>query len=162
MAVKMTTVQNRSMVEVGISKQGAAKKVPVRRLKKAARRILGLLHQDGVELSLALVGDEEIRKLNARYRNKNGPTDVLSFPSKEHLPPGEKILGDVVISVEQANRQAKKRGKALDEEMETLLIHGILHILGYDHERSKKEATIMWGLEKKIHRALCEERGGGV
>ncbi|MGH7830382.1 MAG: rRNA maturation RNase YbeY, partial [Candidatus Binatia bacterium] len=65
--------------------------------------------------------------------------------------PREKHLGDVIISVEQAQKQAKERNKTLDEEMEKLLIHGILHLLGYDHERSRKDAKIMQTMERTIH-----------
>jgi len=131
------------------------KKISVRRTKRTAQRILGLLNQDRVELSLALVDNREIKQLNARYRKKDQPTDVLSFPSGEQLPTGIQILGDVVISVEQAEEQAGERRKTLEQEIESLLIHGILHLLGYDHERSRKEAKIMQGLERKISRALC-------
>ena len=113
-----------------------------------------ILKQDRVELSLALVGNREIRELNARYRNKNEPTDVLSFPCGDHPSSREKLLGDVVISVEQAEKQARQARKTLDEELESLLIHGILHLLGYDHERSQKEAKIMRAMEKKIHESI--------
>lgn len=128
------------------------------RLKKTAQKVLELLDQERAELSLGLVGNREIQKLNARYRNRNEPTDVLSFPSGETLPAGIQILGDVVISVEKAEGQARKRRKTLEQEIEGLLIHGILHLLGYDHERSEKDAKIMRRMEKKVHRALCRTR----
>jgi probable rRNA maturation factor len=143
---------------VEITCTGSAKKVSLRRFKRWAETILKLLHQDRVELSLALVDNQAIQELNARYREKDGPTDVLSFPSGERLPTGTKLLGDIVISVEQARMQARRRGKSLDEEVESLLIHGILHLLGYDHERSNEEARIMRKMERKIHRALCGRR----
>ncbi|MFQ5682774.1 MAG: rRNA maturation RNase YbeY [Candidatus Binatia bacterium] len=130
----------------------------VGKLRWTALRILGFLDQDQVELSLALVGNREIQELNARYRYKNEPTDVLSFPSGEWLPTGMQILGDVVISVEQAARQARERKKTLGEELETLLVHGILHLLGYDHEGSQNEAKHMWRLEKEIQQVLCEKK----
>lgn len=132
-------------------------KISVRRTERTTRQILKLLDQDDIELSLALVKNREIQELNAKYRNKNEPTDVLSFPSQAILPTGIQILGDVVISVEQAEKQAGRR-KALEEEIERLLIHGILHLLGYDHERSRSEARIMRGMERKISCMLCEER----
>lgn len=128
----------------------------LRSLKRKARRILTLLKQNRVELSLALVADREIRRLNARYRKKDYPTDVLSFPLGGPLPRVARALGDVVISVERAKVQANESGKTLEEEMESLLIHGILHLLGHDHERSAKEAKAMQNLEKKIRRALCQ------
>jgi len=132
------------------------RRISVRRLRTTARKILDFLSQKEAELSIALVGNREIQELNARYRNKNEPTDVLSFPLEELLPTGTQILGDVVISVEQAEKQARKRRKTLEQEIESLLIHGILHLLGYDHERSEKDAKIMRGMEKKVSRALCE------
>ena len=144
-------------IEVASIKTGG--KVSIRGLKRKAEKILEILKQNCSELSIALVGNREIQELNAGYRKKNEPTDVLSFPSGETLPTGMRILGDVVISVEQAGKQARKRRKTLEEELESLLTHGILHLLGYDHERSEKEAKIMRGLEKKILRALCEMKG---
>jgi probable rRNA maturation factor len=131
--------------------------VSFRRLRELARQILKFLNQDHAELSVALVGNREIQELNAKYRNKNKPTDVLSFASQEILPTGVWILGDVVISVEQAEKQAG-RSRTLGQEIERLLIHGILHLLGYDHERSRREARIMRGMERKISRMLCDER----
>lgn len=119
-----------------------------------AEGILAFLKQDRAELSLALVDNRKIQELNARYRNRNEPTDVLSFPSGESLPAGVQILGDVVISVEKAEEQARRRRKTLEREMTDLLIHGILHLLGYDHERSARDARIMRAMEKKVSRAL--------
>src|SRR3990167_491776 len=140
------------------AKRSAGRKLPVRELKKTGRRILELLNQNQAELSIALVKNREIQRLNARYRHKNEPTDVLSFPSGGDLPEGMRLLGDVVISVEQAEKQARKRRKTLMEEMERLLIHGILHLLGYDHERSRRDAQIMRGMEKKLSQALCGKK----
>jgi probable rRNA maturation factor len=127
-------------------------------LKRIALKILKLVGQSQAELSIALVNNKEMRKLNAKYRRKNYPTDVLSFPVANGLPMNVRLLGDVVISVEKAQEQAKERGRTLNEETITLLIHGILHLLGHDHERSAKDARIMGGLEKKIYRTLCEQR----
>jgi rRNA maturation RNase YbeY len=143
------------IVEVVTRSKG--RKIAIRRIKKTAQRILDLLNQGQAELSLVLVGNREMRALNAKYRKIDKPTDVLSFPSALFLPSGAKLLGDVIISVEQAARQAKERRKTLAQEVEGLLIHGILHLLGYDHERSKREAEIMRSMEKKISLALCEK-----
>jgi probable rRNA maturation factor len=141
---------------VEIVRRGAGKQFPSRRLKKVALTVLGLVEQENVELSLALVGNAEMQKLNAKYRRMNHPTDVLSFPMEEKLLQETRLLGDVIISVEQAAEQARERRRTLDEEMTTLLIHGIVHLLGYDHERSAKDARIMRRLEKKILGQLCE------
>ena len=147
-------------MSVDITHKNRGKKVPTRKLRKTAESILAFLKQDRAELSLALVDNREIQKLNARYRKKNEPTDVLSFPSGESLPVvGTQILGDVVISLEKAEEQARKRGKTLEQEVKILLIHGILHLLGYDHERSEKDAKIMREMEKKVSRALCGMKG---
>ena len=141
---------------VEIVRRGAGKQFPSRRLKKVALTVLGLVEQENVELSLALVGNAEMQKLNAKYRRMNHPTDVLSFPMEEKLLQETRLLGDVIISVERAAEQAWERRRTLDEEMTTLLIHGIVHLLGYDHERSAKDARIMGRLEKKILGQLCE------
>lgn len=141
---------------VQIFRQGTARKVPTRALKNIALEILQMLQIGEAELSIALVGNAEIQELNVRFRQKDAPTDVLSFPMGESSPPGLRMLGDVVISVEKALAQANQRRRTLHEELVTLLIHGILHLLGYDHERSARDATIMRALERKLYRALCE------
>ena len=142
---------------VDILRKGAGRDYPSRKLKKIALKVLELLEQNQAELSLALVSNAEIRRLNAKYRKKDYPTDVLSFPVEDRLPVGERLLGDVIISVEKARQQAKERRRSLDQEVVTLLIHGVVHLLGYDHERSAKDAQVMGRLEKKIYRVLCEQ-----
>jgi probable rRNA maturation factor len=139
---------------VEIVRKDGGRAVSSRKLRKIALKVLDLVEQSQAELCLVLVGNAEIRKLNAKFRKKDYPTDVLSFPAGDKLPPGVPLLGDVVISVEKAKEQAEHGGRTLDEEMVTLLIHGIVHLLGYDHEHSPKEARIMDRLEKKINRAL--------
>ncbi|MGH7783735.1 MAG: rRNA maturation RNase YbeY, partial [Candidatus Binatia bacterium] len=126
-------------------------------LKKIALAILDLVGEKNTELSVALIGDREMQRLNAQYRGKDYPTDVLSFPvdaSVALLPP---LLGDVIISVDKATAQARERRRTLEDEMIELLIHGIVHLMGYDHERSAKDAKIMTRLEKKILGQLCEQ-----
>jgi probable rRNA maturation factor len=142
---------------VEVVRRDAGREFPSRKLKKIAQKILELVGQNRAELSLALVENSEIQTLNAKYRKKDYPTDVLSFPVDEHSPAKERLLGDVVISIQKAREQAKQGRRSLDEEMMTLLIHGVLHLLGYDHERSAQEARIMTRLEKRIYRALCEQ-----
>ncbi len=103
-------------------------------------------------MSVLLTDDEEIRRLNRDYRGKDKPTDVLSFSQAE----GEfgdvvpDMLGDVVISIETARRQASESAISLESELDSLLVHGILHLAGYDHELGAKEAMAMRALEKKI------------
>jgi probable rRNA maturation factor len=143
---------------VEITRRGAGKRYQIRDLRKIAGALLRALQQRRVELSIALVGDKEMRKLNTKYRRKNKTTDVLSFPAAERIPSGGVLLGDVIISVEQARRQAKERNKTVKSEMVTLLIHGLLHLLGYDHERSERQAKLMGKLERRLLRHLCEQR----
>ena len=133
--------------------------VSATRLKQKAQRILDYLGENPSELSVLLVNNHKIRRLNAKFRGKNEPTDVLSFPLAECLPTGTKLLGDVVISLEQAQRQAREKLQAFSREVEWLLIHGILHLLGYDHERSRRDARIMRLMERRIQRALSQQRG---
>jgi len=99
------------------------------------------------------VTDPEIHDLNRRYRGKDRPTDVLSFPLADALQPS--LLGEVVISVETAARQAQRRGHSLPEELQTLLIHGVLHLLGYDHEVSRSEAIRMHRKEQEVKAVLA-------
>ena len=141
---------------VELIRRAAGRKISSRRLKQIALAVLQLTEQQDAELSLAMIGNAEMQKLNARYRHKDYPTDVLSFPSAKNLPAEPRLLGDVIISVDKAAAQAKERRRTLDQEMATLLIHGIVHLLGYDHERSAKDARIMTRIEKKIARQLCE------
>jgi probable rRNA maturation factor len=141
---------------VEVSRLGAGTKYPTADLRKIATALLVALKQNRAELSIALVGDKEMRPLNRRYREKNRTTDVLSFFIEEQPKSGAVLLGDVVISVEQARRQARQRKQTLKSEMVTLLIHGILHLLGYDHERSARQAKIMFALERKLQARLCE------
>ncbi|PIQ96983.1 MAG: rRNA maturation RNase YbeY [Nitrospinae bacterium CG11_big_fil_rev_8_21_14_0_20_56_8] len=119
--------------------------VGARELKKHLRSVLRELECGGSEISILLVDDAGIRELNRRFRKLNKPTDVLSFPQYEGAPPSPSTgpLGDIVVSIETADRQAREHGLSLIEEIVLLLIHGVLHLLGYDHERSKKEELEM-------------------
>ncbi len=105
-----------------------------RALVSTARRLLGAIGESGA-LSLTLVGDEAMRALNRDYRGKDAPTDVLSFPMDgTGMPaPSERLLGDVVISVDTARRQAADYDAPLQHEIYRLLIHGLLHLQGHDH-----------------------------
>ncbi len=108
------------------------------------------------ELSLAFVTDQTIHELNRQYRRKDRPTDVLSFPLADERCPT--LLGDVVISVDTARRQARQRKRAFADELRALLIHGILHLLGYDHEVSDSEAVRMRRKEREL-KVLLQQFG---
>jgi len=125
------------------------------RLGRSGRRLLQALGREETELSIVLVSDRWIRRLNREWRGKDRATDVLSFAQHEGggLAPAT-LLGDVVISVAAAKRQARAQGELLAVEGERLLIHGLLHLLGYDHERSTAEARRMRRRERALARAL--------
>jgi len=144
-------------------------------LRRTAAAILAAARADGAELSLVLVSDRRMRALNRRYRKKDRPTDVLAFPLTPSHPSGAPIalptamgregkgvgvgaryssppmlLGDVVISMETAKRQTSEFGHSLRDEVTRLLVHGVLHLLGYDHERGPRDAALMARKEQAI------------
>ncbi len=123
-------------------------------LERIADRILQHAGRTGTELSLSLIGNRRMQKLNARYRHRARPTDVLAFAAREAPQPATPLLGDVVISLDTARRQAREAGHPIDRELVMLVIHGVLHLLGYDHERSAREARRMQKKERAILRAL--------
>lgn len=105
------------------------------------------------ELSILLVDDSEIKTLNENYLNRSGPTNVIAFPMKEgdFSDINPQLLGDVVISIETAGREALQSGISTEERFEQLLVHGILHLFGFDHEKSEEDARKM---EKKSDELL--------
>jgi probable rRNA maturation factor len=113
-----------------------------------ARRILNALGYPDAQLSILIVDDDQIAELNETYLNHSGPTNVISFPMQEgrfsDITPG--LLGDVVISVDTAHREAVDAEMEIADRFDQLLIHGILHLVGYDHVNSKEAAAAM---EKK-------------
>jgi len=115
----------------------------LRRLLEDAARSLGV----SGEVALVLTRDPAVRELNARYRGKDKPTDVLSFPG----PGGTAGLGDIVVSVDTAERNARRRGRTLQRELDVLALHGFLHVLGYDHET---DDGTMNRLERRLRRKL--------
>ncbi|MEW6326312.1 MAG: rRNA maturation RNase YbeY [Thermodesulfobacteriota bacterium] len=114
-------------------------------------RLLRDLAQPDAELSILFVNDEEISRLNELYLNRSGPTNVISFPMRSPELPAihPEILGDVVISTETAGREAGQEGISFEAKIDWLLVHGILHLLGYDHEKTK-EARIMFKKEREL------------
>jgi len=125
--------------------------------------MLSALDLGAAELSIALTDDGEIHELNRVFRRRDKPTDVLAFamregvPAGEGAPPGPEMLGDVVVSVETARRQASRRGRTLETEVRVLLAHGLLHLVGYDHE-TKKEARAMGAKTRELCRAAATPR----
>lgn len=101
-----------------------------------ARAMLSVLQLEDAEWSILLTGDDQIKNLNRMYRRKNRPTDVLAFAQREgdHAERADRLLGDVIVSVPTARRQAQSAGKELAAELQMLLAHGLLHLLGWDHD----------------------------
>lgn len=126
------------------------------RLVAAVEGILSNLGLAESELTVSLVSDTGIRSLNRRYLGREHPTDVLAFSQREGLPvfADSPVLGDVVISVETAARQARENEIPFNQELDLLLVHGILHLLGYDHTRSLSEAHRMSRKQGQILRRL--------
>lgn len=112
--------------------------INARSVKATARQLLEALGERDAALSLSFVDDAHIRELNRLHRGKDKPTDVLSFPLAAADPANgvERLLGDVVISVDTARRQAADYDASLEAEINRLLIHGVLHVMGHDHEET--------------------------
>jgi probable rRNA maturation factor len=136
---------------------------PSRAVKDDARALLKALGLRDAELSVVLCDDAHIRALNARWRGKDEPTDVLSFAMNEGQQVGldDAVLGDVVISMDTAARQAAERGHSVDRELRVLLVHGLLHLRGYDHIEPA-DAVVMRAKEAELLRALREDPVGLV
>ena len=118
---------------------------------------------DKRELSILFTDDTHIRELNRRYRLKDRPTNVLAFPMSDDSCEVESgMLGDIVISVDTAMRESERTGETPEETACRLLIHGILHLIGYDHERSDKDAKIMTKEEARLGMLIREGKNGST
>ncbi|HTW86547.1 MAG TPA: rRNA maturation RNase YbeY [Candidatus Binataceae bacterium] len=147
-------------VEVRCESAGAYRYV--KRLRAAALALLQANALEACELSLMIVDDRGIRALNREFRHKDRATDVLAFPQFEAIVPGATPsgaaarsapplpIGDVVISLDTARRQAAASGIKPPERLQALLVHGFLHLLGYDHERSAADARKMFAREREL------------
>jgi len=120
-------------------------KISLKKIRKKAADILNALDCPDAELSILIVDDPEIGGLNKKYLDRHGPTNVIAFPMRtgqfNNIAP--QLLGDVVISIETAAREGKIAGISTEERFTQLLVHGILHLLGYDHEKNKTQADKM-------------------
>ncbi len=133
------------------------------RVRRLASCVLEGLGHPEAELSVVLVDDEEMAGLNLQYLGKGGPTNVIAFSMREgeggHISPH--LLGDVVISLDTARREAREAGIPWEERLGALLVHGVLHLLGHDHEPGTLEARRMEAEEKRLAALLkgwSEER----
>lgn len=128
------------------------------KIQKIAKTLLSDLGYADSELSILLTNDEEIALLNEQYRGKSSPTDVLSFSQQEGDGPGGNLLGDVVISVDTLCRQALELEVSEEEEFLRLLVHGVLHLVGYEHEGvNAEEAEKMFKRQDELIEALITE-----
>ena len=109
------------------------------------------MEENNYEISLLITDDETIHQLNKEYRQKDRPTDVLSFPMEDEV-----MLGDIVISLDTAKNQAQERDIGLEKEIAFLFIHGLLHLLGYDHETSVEDEKEMFALQEEILKKLID------
>lgn len=120
-------------------------------IKRVAEKVLSMEKSEGCEISIFLTDDKNIQQLNKQYRSVDKPTDVLAFAMREgidnHL--NSEVLGDVVVSVTRAKEQADFYGHSFEMEMALLVAHGILHLLGYDHEK-EDELLVMQQKQKEV------------
>ena len=132
-------------MEILIDDRQSRHRLPNQKIRMTAKRILNALDYPDGQLSVLIVDDEQIAQLNMAYLQHTGPTNVISFPMQEgpfaDVTPD--LLGDVVISADTAHREAADAGMEMMERFNQLLIHGILHLVGYDHVHSAEEAEIM-------------------
>jgi probable rRNA maturation factor len=130
-------------MKILIENRQTAIKIERRRIRGTVSRILKILNCAGKEISISFTDDEKIKKLNKQYLGRNKPTNVLSFSLQEgeygNINP--QTLGDVVISVETAQKDAVNGKLTFEQEIDFLIIHGILHLLGYNHENTTAEET---------------------
>lgn len=127
------------------------------------KRLLEDLACDKKELSILFTDDKRIAELNKQYRGKDMPTNVLAFPMAEDPADIESgMLGDVVISVDTALREAAETGETHVEAIYRLVVHGLLHLLGYDHERSPKDEKNMFREQARLMKLITEEINGAT
>ncbi len=121
------------------------------RLRRVVDGVLSRSGVDGADVGIVLGDDALLERLNREYRHVESPTDVLSFPDGTRLPDGRTVLGEIVISLDTARRQAAELGHGEIRELEELVLHGVLHLLGHDHET---DGGVMDGIEIELRREL--------
>ena len=141
---RATSKASRTAVDVVVldPKWGEALPAVARLVRKAARAATANRKRS---LTVALADDRRVRALNAQHRNKDKPTNVLSYPSGERM-----FLGDIVLARQTVWREAKSQGKTPADHLSHLVVHGTLHLMGYDHETSEADAERMEALERRI------------
>lgn len=133
--------------------ESEAEEPPELNCTRFAQDLFALMDEGPVEFSFLVTTDTRMRAFNSTYRGKDKTTDVLSFPTQDYPSPGRvRHLGDIVVSYDQASRQAEEIGQPLAVELRFLLLHGVLHLLGYDHETDDGEMDAYQAeLKEKLH-----------
>src|SRR5262245_24381965 len=152
----MSTTRRSTSSRVEIINRQRLRKIDRDRAAALSRAVLDRIGRTEAVLTVTFIRDRAMRRLNRDYRGIDGPTDVLSFAyHEEEAPACDKTshIGDVVISVETAGRYARELGLSFDREIEFLVIHGALHLAGYDHETDNGE---MNRLERKLRKELLK------
>ena len=143
-------------MDVLIDNRQSKYKISQKNLKEKTKAILDALDCPEGELSILLLDDPQIAVLNKTYLKREGPTNVIAFPMREgefgEVTPN--LLGDVVISLETTAKESKVAGIPMEERLLELTIHGILHLFGYDHEKSEKEARRMEQKSRQLAKQL--------
>lgn len=150
-------------MDIQIANRQKRHRISLIRMRRNARILLSSLGHPEGELSILLVDDRQIAALNQAHLNRPGPTNVIAFPMQAgrfaHISPH--LLGDVVISVDTAWREARQAGRPLEERLTQLLVHGLLHLCGYDHEQTPAEARRMAAKSRQLVKKLSLRQSAG-
>lgn len=146
-------------MEVLIDNRQSRHKISLKKIEKTAQVILDALGCPDSELSILIVDDPQIEKLNRQHLNRTGPTNVIAFAMHEGEFPdlSPHLLGDVVISTDTAASEARTAAISMEQRFDELLVHGILHLMGYDHETSEEEARLMENKSREILALLYDD-----
>lgn len=143
-------------MDIQIANRQKRHRISLGRMRRTARILMNSLGHPEGELSILLVDDGQIAALNRLHLHREGPTNVIAFPMQEgrfaHIGPD--VLGDVVISVDTASREARRSGLELEERLVQLLVHGLLHLCGYDHEQGAADARRMAAKSRRLLKVL--------
>jgi probable rRNA maturation factor len=146
-------------MEVAIDNRQSRHKISLKKITQTVQVILDALDCPDGEISILIVDDPQIEKLNQKYLNRQGPTNVIAFAMREGEFPDltPDLLGDVVISTDTAAREAQVASMSMERRFNELLVHGILHLMGYDHETSSEDARVMEQKSKELLTLLYEK-----
>jgi probable rRNA maturation factor len=143
-------------MEALIDNRQSRYKIPLQTITQQVQVILDALDCPDGEISILIVDDPQIEELNQKYLNREGPTNVIAFAMREgefsDLSPH--LLGDVVISADTAAQEAQIAATSMEQRFSELLVHGILHLMGYDHETSEKDARIMEDRSRELMKLI--------